>query len=994
FMVGVLRAFPMELGVAPEFNVMNGDGTDAAQLRAHVLRTLFSHGDVRDTAQRDFLEAYKRATFGREEKSAFERLDAFVEEYHALYREQPAEVAWGHAATIWPDGPAWPLTAINVDATCAAMRAHATAARWDAKVMFRWETFIAAATDYSPEGAWPKELNYLFEKLAAVLPDLQRGAAEITLDRKPCALDTEGCRLALALLRHIVTTELRARLESTAGLHQLLARYEGAYDAWSRRTGTMSFTDAQYLLTSANRQSGGLVLSRQPDTAGRLYIDYRLDARLDHWLLDEFQDTSDLQWSAIRNLADEILQTRDGSRSFFYVGDVKQAIYGWRGGNPLLFGNILHTYAHCIRPEHLSISFRSCQPVLDCVNAVFDDITSAGLPAKTAARWTSIWQSHAPRPEGRTQPGYATLIEPPTDGKTKPTDAERYQLAAAVVRELDPVANGLTVALLVRTNAHGLELVDALRHGCPGLPVVHEGHAPLRDNPVVALLMALIRFALHPGDALAWRHLQMSPLYPDLATTAPPAELPILLLRDMQTNGHHAFLRHWGAALHRRVTLDAFGQRRLQDMLTAASEFDATSNRDVAAFLRFLDDYEIAESATGQPVRVMTIHQSKGLGFDVVILPDLQGRAMDRAHDVDIVAPRDTTDLAPRWVLRMPRKPVAECDPVLRDVLRAEDETASFGELCVLYVALTRAKRATYAITGFAGRTAETLNAAALLKQQLTGDSGTIAGTATAFTGVPATTLYETGARTWFSSLQPPRRSGPEKTPPAQPPAAINLDATPPPVAPPANRPAPLIPVEPSAHESPMLRPAARLFDREARDVLDFGREIHTLFEGITWLDDASAAVTIDRRIATWEQSTLADSAVRQDVTRQFRACLKNPDVRAIFNKPTTPTDLWREQRFELLLEHDEWVRGAFDRVAITLDTSGVPTAAAIIDFKSDRVTNEAGLARAAEGYQPQLALYARALSRILAIPRESIRLTLLFTRTARLRHLTPQQHT
>ena len=62
-------------------------------------------------------------------------------------------------------------------------------------------------------------------------------------------------------------------------------------------------------------------------------VDYRLDGHFDHWLLDEFQDTSDLQWQVLANLIDEVLQDTSGKRSFFYVGDVKQAIYGWRAGN-------------------------------------------------------------------------------------------------------------------------------------------------------------------------------------------------------------------------------------------------------------------------------------------------------------------------------------------------------------------------------------------------------------------------------------------------------------------------------------------------------------------------------------------------------------------------------------------------------------------------------------------------------------------------------------
>ena len=64
---------------------------------------------------------------------------------------------------------------------------------------------------------------------------------------------------------------------------------------------------------------------------------YRLDARVEHLLLDEFQDTSRLQWRALLPLVEEILSWGDGSRTLFAVGDPKQAIYGWRGGCVELF---------------------------------------------------------------------------------------------------------------------------------------------------------------------------------------------------------------------------------------------------------------------------------------------------------------------------------------------------------------------------------------------------------------------------------------------------------------------------------------------------------------------------------------------------------------------------------------------------------------------------------------------------------------------------------
>ncbi len=992
FLIGILRAFPAELGVPPDFAVQDGDSTAAAELRLRILRQLFGAGGSDDRAHQAFLDAYKRATFGREEKAVFEQLNRIVDECRDLYREWPTPDTWGNPAAIWPGGETWPRGPVEIPAVRDALLAHGARAGWPGKVQERWTTFLDAAVAFTPFGNWPKDMDYLFTRLVSVLPELRRGAAALKLDRLPCVLDAEACRLALEAMRHVIAAELELRLESTAGLHDVLARFEGAYDAWARRLGAFSFSDAQYLLTEANRLSGGQVMSREPDTDGRLYIDYRLDARLDHWLLDEFQDTSDLQWNAIRNLVDELLQDASGERSFFYVGDVKQAIYGWRGGNPELFGSILATYTPAIDVHDLNVSFRSCPPVLDCVNRVFADVGAAGLPAATGARWAEIWHPHQASPGTAALPGYAAMLEPPIEGTTRTTDAERFGLAAALVRQIDPIRRGLSVALLVRTNAQGRELVDVLRQECPGMPIVHEGHAPLADNPVVAVLLALMRLALHPGDRLAWRHLQMSPLAPDLAALAPPEGLAEPLLRRLQTDGVQAFLRHWGECLHARQPLDPFGLRRFQDLLSAATVFDAGPDRDLAAGLRFLEEQQVSEAATGAAVRVMTIHQSKGLGFDVVILPDLQGRSMDKAREVDLVAIRPPQPAAPDaspWVLRMPRRPVADADPVLQAAWQRQDESASFGELCVLYVALTRAKRALYLVTGFAGKTATALSPSALLKTQLAGDPNAVEGSTTTIAGTPATVLYETGQADWWQAIpmltEVPHPPAEQVHPPA-PEATASRDASPPPSAD-RRLPSRLERIEPSAQQGQYMGSAARLFERETRDVLAFGTEIHGLFEQLDWLDE----FPLDERLATWRARATVGPDILRDVERQFRDCLNDREVADGLRRPTAGTvRLWRELRFDIVLEDGRWVRGIFDRIELRLGVDGRPEHVVITDFKSDRVEDEAAIQRATETHRPQLQLYGRAAARLFGLPPERVALRVLFTRAPRIVPIPP----
>ena len=67
---------------------------------------------------------------------------------------------------------------------------------------------------------------------------------------------------------------------------------------------------------------------------------FRLDGRIDHLLLDEFQDTAATQWRVLRRLAEEITSTMPPERTLFCVGDMKQSIYGWRHAEPRLLGQL------------------------------------------------------------------------------------------------------------------------------------------------------------------------------------------------------------------------------------------------------------------------------------------------------------------------------------------------------------------------------------------------------------------------------------------------------------------------------------------------------------------------------------------------------------------------------------------------------------------------------------------------------------------------------
>ncbi len=967
FMVGVVRTFPSELGIPSEFQVMDSDGAQAADIREDILSRIFDPHVAADNVQRQFFEAFKQATFGQEEKNLGNRLNRFIEDNREHYFLAPDAAFWGQPAGIGLQDCAWLNVDIDAEQNATELLSAVKAAGPSDAIIERFATFAERAAEVHIGAPWPETLDYLFPRLAESMDALEQGSASVKIGRTMFELPPEACTAALALVNHIIRCEVATALTHTAGLHRVLALYENQYDANLRQTGQMTFSDAQILLTEANTAAGGALISRDPTSAGKLYIDYRLDCQLDHWLLDEFQDTSDLQWAVLRNLADEILQDDTGERSFFYVGDVKQAIYAWRGGNARLFGRILDHYGERIERVPMNVSYRSCPAIIKTVNAIFSDVSEEhGLRARATEAWRRIWEHHESAGILRETAGYAALIEPAKPAGNRFGDSDRYDTVAAILNEIEPIQRGLDVAVLVMSNRAGYALVDHLRHACPEMPVVHEGNTTIVDNPVVALLLSLLQVASHPGDTFAWQHIQMSPLRKHPGVKAGPGAFALELSTLVHTHGFQAAVRHWGRMLAEQHKLDAFGHGRLEDLIEAAATFDETGSRDIDAFLRYANAHQVKEQTAARAVRVMTVHQSKGLGFDIVIFPELQGRSMTTSGALELTTATDPETEQPLWVLDMPRRAISIHTPVLADQVDCIDDDTCFNALCALYVALTRAKQALYMVTHKPGKTSKSQNAAAFVKTRLKGEPNPELGEPLTIAGHDCAVLHEEGQRDWFNAH--PKKEAVEEAPPPPPlPADYNEH--------PSAR-TRLERVEPSS-EKEVVSSAALLFREEMREILDFGSAIHALFEEVEWIDGLDTEAVI----ATWLQRSTDNEEVKRDVCKQFRDAVVMPSVREALTRPEGEVELWREMSFEIVLEN-QWVSGQFDRVVIIRDSDGHATSATILDYKSNRIDQPAQFEETTEHYRPQLELYGRALSHILKLPESAITKQLLFTRT------------
>jgi len=949
FAVRIVRSFPLELGITMEFEVMETGGSVARAARNEVLRGILERRNLDLSSQEAFLQSFKQATYGQEQKGLGRSLDRFVDDFHSEFRALPVESGWGVQETIWPGSSPWLNPVKNLDVHVRCIREFAASRDFKERVAKKWFEFADAVTVYVPGSPWSGAIKYMMERLLPVTEDLQAGHAKVRLFTTDCELNADLCRACLGLVTHVMWCEIRKSLETTKGVFQVLRRFEAIYDERVRKRGRLTFDDIQFLLSPNTPAGGGMPLSGIPGD-DRLYIDYRLDARLDHWLLDEFQDTSDLQWSVLENLIDEVVQDPSGTRTFFYVGDVKQAIYGWRGGNARLFDQIKNRYKKTIGKEVLKKSYRSSPPIIKCVNAVFSSLPADQLLENTRARWAEAWEDHEVAAGHVPEDGLVSLVSPAAE-------TGRFDLAAAILQEIDPVARGLTVALLVRTNDEGTELVSLLRRTCEGMPIVHEGHAGVLDNPVVNALLALVKAAAHPGDVFAWKHVRMTPLGNVAQDRGLTREtLAQAVLGQVHATGFRGVCREWGDALAKIVVLDEFGRRRLDDLVDAAGEFDAGGSRDAGSFLDFMVSYTLREGSSRNAVRVMTIHQAKGLGFDVVILPALQGRPIRGGGRADVITAHDVESENPRWTLQMPRKLVAESDEVLRNELQRHEEEKGFEALCVLYVSMTRARNAMYMIVDRPKSTTTAYPAANFLLDQLE-DSGVKGGDPpTAFGDRPAHCHYARGTWDWYHSY-PVQASNPEpgiSTP--SPTGKKSVRAVPPGAM--------------SRHVDGQYP-----FADAAEDERQLGLAIHSLFEQVEWLSESDVMETI----ASWKETAPFPGGVSEAAADHFQAACHAGEVKALLEGPSRGRVVWRERPFQVMWD-GELQSGRFDRVVVHSDESGVAQSASIIDFKSVSVGGGENLSRIAESHRDQLLHYRRALSKLLSVSEKKIECSLVFT--------------
>jgi ATP-dependent exoDNAse (exonuclease V) beta subunit len=474
------------------------------------------------------------------------------------------------------------------------------------------------------------------------------------------------------------------------------------------------------------------------------YLYLKMSDRFRNFLFDEFQDTSNLQFKALAPLIDEVL-SREKNASLFIVGDRKQAIYRWRGGNSeLMEESLLREQVPAIDnlcretfSATLGANWRSRRQIVDFNNRFWEPAAISRIAASgklQQAIGNNFQDSRQALPADKErQGGYVELAlqveaqQPGEEGEAATEEEEGSSMGGRQLGEVKAIIDRLRghgyeyrhIAVLVRKNAQVRDIVRRL--GREGIPTISDQSLMLDSNSRVGEIIAFLRFLDYPPDSLNFHAFVSGDIFRKQAKDKFPGEMAAFS-EDVFIGCQGPFYKlfqekfpgTWKGLIEPLFQSVGFlpPYDLFSDITQVFSIYDNFSNdtpffmalgdalhraereggSSIAGFLRLwknmaaneqMPAVTIPENTPG--VRVLTMHQSKGLEFPAVIVPvnDSGGRGDDSLH-------------WDREGLFYINADLALAHPDLRERYENENNRCSIDLLNLLYVAFTRAEDALF----------------------------------------------------------------------------------------------------------------------------------------------------------------------------------------------------------------------------------------------------------------------------------------------------------
>lgn len=469
-----------------------------------------------------------------------------------------------------------------------------------------------------------------------------------------------------------------------------------------RRAATVDFTE----VSRAARKALGT--PEQPTD-----LLYSLDYRIEHLLVDEFQDTSRAQYELVKALTEQ--WSEGDGRTLFVVGDPMQSIYRFREAEVSLFqrcqrDGVLGSVR--LGKIELKTNFRSTPEVLGWVETMIGPTMPVEDAQIGAVKFRT---SQAARPASGVEVKLTPLIE----------DKDGCEEAERVVRVVKEAGKTAKVGILVRARAHVAKILPALREA--GIKYKAIEIEPLKDQQHVMDVLSLTRALLHLGDRVSWLACLRAPwcglTLKDLAELAenerertiyelisdwekvnaldPGARERLTLVTEIFQQAvasvgrmglreliERTWLRLGGPALLKEENKREDVQTFL-DLLGSLEE--GGTIRDFSLLNEKLEHVFARPTTADCNVEVMTIHQAKGLEFDVVILPQLH--RVTSSSDKPLLAWTEETSEQGTSYLRIAAQPKrGESSLGYEEIYEESKKKDAEESKRLLYVACTRAR--------------------------------------------------------------------------------------------------------------------------------------------------------------------------------------------------------------------------------------------------------------------------------------------------------------
>jgi ATP-dependent exoDNAse (exonuclease V) beta subunit len=455
------------------------------------------------------------------------------------------------------------------------------------------------------------------------------------------------------------------------------------------------------------------------------FIYEKTGTNIEHYMIDEFQDTSGMQWANFRPLLKDSL---DYGRSNLIVGDVKQSIYRFRNSDwTLLDRRVKQDFPQQIKEQNLDVNWRSCRHIVEFNNMLFENIPAilqraynnetemSALTDDEKSRYNSRIISayrdsfqHVSKPFADKDGHVHIRFLEDTDEK-KWQDLSKEQLPRIVEQLQDNGYELRDIAILTRTGKEGLQAAETLLEYKEAHPesnykydIISEDSLTINSSLSVRWFTAMLKY-LHQPDITSNYYMALvtyavlrrkkraahAPEKNDLFAPFPSetmATIKKLSNRPLYELAEGLF----------RLFEDDFPENELvfvQAFLDTVAEFSTDETSDTGQFISWWDETgcrkKIATPDSQNAIRIMTIHKAKGLGFKAVIIPFAEWKT-DQKDAIIWCHPQKKPfhkiSLVPVKYNRMLKNTIFAADYF------HEKLHAYMDNLNTLYVAFTRAK--------------------------------------------------------------------------------------------------------------------------------------------------------------------------------------------------------------------------------------------------------------------------------------------------------------